>query len=360
MPSVKHKIKLGSAPIFTSLRVRKPEAMAGRGKRKPTKIFSYHRKEHRSMPHVVKFSGGKSSGMMLFILLESGMLKADRGDVVVFNNTSAEHPETYRFVATCKEVVEKQYGIPFFWVESCTYEDSFSGIYVRRPSFRLVNSQPYSPENPSGYHWRGEVFEEMLSWKSYLPSTLRRTCTQAMKVGATQNFLTEWFACKEATERLGHFGNASRMDMDELYAKHQKDGGGVPRHIFDDKKAYILCMPFIRESQCWAEFSSASKMPLENAYLLNGRRGKDAFLGRGGVQYLSFIGLRGDEVKRLEKIDFRNEAEIKKPGQGNVPEYVYASLGDMGITTDQVANFWEKQNWGLALDSADNLGNCTY
>lgn len=73
----------------------------------------YRAKKHAALPHVVKFSGGRSSGMLLFTLLESGLLDAARGDVIVFNNTSAEHPETYRFVGRCMRAA-RAYGIPFF------------------------------------------------------------------------------------------------------------------------------------------------------------------------------------------------------------------------------------------------------
>ena len=66
--------------------------------------FRYRARHHQELPHVVKFSGGRSSGMLLFTLLDNGFLKQERGDVVVFNNTSCEHPETYKFVAKCKEL----------------------------------------------------------------------------------------------------------------------------------------------------------------------------------------------------------------------------------------------------------------
>jgi len=57
--------------------------------------FCYDLAGHEDLPHVIKFSGGRTSGMMLFLLLESALLKAERGDVVLFNNTAAEHPATY-------------------------------------------------------------------------------------------------------------------------------------------------------------------------------------------------------------------------------------------------------------------------
>jgi len=37
--------------------------------------FRYREKDHESLPHVVKFSGGRSSGMLLFALLENEILR---------------------------------------------------------------------------------------------------------------------------------------------------------------------------------------------------------------------------------------------------------------------------------------------
>ena len=53
-----------------------------------THSFRYRSKHHQELPHVVKFSGGRSSGMLLFTLIENGLLKRNRDDVVIFNNTS--------------------------------------------------------------------------------------------------------------------------------------------------------------------------------------------------------------------------------------------------------------------------------
>ena len=58
--------------------------------------LEYDSLDQRELPHVVKFSGGRSSGMMLMLMLEQERLNPKRGDVVVFNNTSAEHPANLR------------------------------------------------------------------------------------------------------------------------------------------------------------------------------------------------------------------------------------------------------------------------
>ncbi|CAC9964426.1 hypothetical protein BHECKSOX_1907, partial [Bathymodiolus heckerae thiotrophic gill symbiont] len=111
-------------------------------------------------PHIVKFSGGRSSAMMLMNLLENNQLSPKRGDVIIFNNTSAEHSATYDFTRQIKNLSEEKYNIPFFWIEYQTYEDSSNTYqWSRKPSYKLVNDQPHSQDNPDGYRYKGEVFE---------------------------------------------------------------------------------------------------------------------------------------------------------------------------------------------------------
>ena len=83
------------------LRVRRQAREAGG--QDESRTLTYRSEAHERLPHVVKFSGGRSSAMLLFTLLENSILKQERGDVVVFNNTACEHPETYRFTAECKK-----------------------------------------------------------------------------------------------------------------------------------------------------------------------------------------------------------------------------------------------------------------
>ena len=43
-----------------------------------THLFYYEAYGHNELPHVVKFSGGRSSGMLLFMLLENGFINQKR------------------------------------------------------------------------------------------------------------------------------------------------------------------------------------------------------------------------------------------------------------------------------------------
>ena len=317
--------------------------------------FLYLDRHHQQLPHVVKFSGGRSSGMLLMTLLANDMLDAERGDVVVFNNTSSEHPRTYDFVRQCKAATEQR-GIPFFLVEFQTYEDARKGEWTRLGSYRLVNDEPWSENNPDGFHWRGEVFEEVMSWAGFVPNQFRRICTTNMKLGATRLFLRDWLAGKRAIPRLGHFGSVSRIDGRAMYARHKRNGGGVPEHIYIAKKRYGWDRPFVRPEQTYAEFSSAWGS-IDNPQLKDKVLGATAVFGKGGVEYMALVGLRADEPARVGRVQERNSGP---EASGYAGEHVYMPLVDMHVGAQDVNDFWERQSWDLSLPPDAGLSNCVY
>ena len=319
--------------------------------------FRYRAREHCRLPHVMKFSGGRSSGMLLFTLLENGLLSAERGDVVVFNNTSCEHPETYRFAATCKQIVEQRYGVPFFWVEFQTYEDARRGEWTRLASYRLVNGSVASEDNLHGFHWRGEVFEELLSHAAYVPNQFRRVCTSTLKLEATRLFLKDWFAGKDGIPRLGHRRNYSRVDLDSLYRRHRNNRGSVPRDIFLRKKEYVLSRPPSRPHQRFNDFSSSAE-PVTNPTVSHKVFGDSALFGPGGIEYVAFIGLRGDEQLRVAKVEARRANAHANPGYEG--EHVYMPFSEMNVSREDVNRFWAQQDWGLRLPDDGALSNCVY
>ena len=315
----------------------------------------YRAKAHRDLPHVVKFSGGRTSGMLLFLLLENRLLDPERGDVIVFNNTASEHPGTYRFARDCMEA-SSRYGVPFFWVEFQTYEDARNGEWTRIPTYRLVNDRPNSKENIDGFHWRGEVFEELLSWSGYVPNQFSRICTKNMKLEATRMFLKDWFGCNESIPRLGHFGSQSKIDLSTLYRRHIRSQGSVPLDIFKRKKAYGLSRPFNRPTQRYRDYSLAWQQ-IRNPFLTGKIFGEQASFGRDGVEYIAFVGLRGDEQVRVQRVAARNAG----PGSlGYSGEHVYMPLAEMGVTRDDVNAFWDNQLWDLSLPKEGSLSNCVY
>jgi 3'-phosphoadenosine 5'-phosphosulfate sulfotransferase (PAPS reductase)/FAD synthetase len=316
-------------------------------------------------PYIVKFSGGRSSGMMLMKLLEGNKLDPKRGDIIIFNNTSAEHSATYEFTRKMKKLAEEKYNIPFFWIEYQTYEDS-SGTHQwsRKPTYRLTNDKPYSEENKNGYRYKGEVFEEMISLGGFLPSMVSRVCTLSMKIFITNNFLSDWFAQKQNIERLGHHGKTHRMSDDDIVRTHKKNGGSVPRNILLSKKEFVKNCAFVREKQFWKDWTKAD-IVIDNDILKDSVFGNKAQLyGDFAVDYTSVLGIRVDEQRRITKIKNRIDEAQENQGKSlfNQPhgESIYAPLVDDETTQEQVIEFWNKQNFNLELSNTGLFSNCLY
>ena len=271
---------------------------------------------------------------------------------IIVNNPSAEHQKTYEFVIECKRRCEKEYNIPVFLTEFQTFEDCKNGIYDRFATYKLVNDKPYSQDNPNGYHHKGEIFEELISWQMYLPSLMSgRTCTKKMKMDVTYSFLNDWFSGIDYIERLGHYGEKSRIDIEILYQKHQKNGGKVPFPIYKDKKEYCLTRPLFRPEQKFCDYTNVTI-------------DKSIYIHKKRVEFCSFVGFRADEPLRLEKMkkrinqSYNENIDIAYIREEN--EHIYAPLVEFGIAQREVKDFWDNQDFDLGLPYDGSLGNCVY
>ena len=325
----------------------------------------YDTDTYRNLPHVVKFSGGRSSAMLLKLFLDRGLLDAKRGDVIVFNNTSAEHPATYEFVRNCASYAESKFSIPFFWIEFATYEDVSIGDWSRLPTFRMVNHDPKTPQNPNGFHWRGEIFEELVSMSGFLPSRHTRTCTAQLKLETTSRFLAEWFAGKEETIYRGHFHAHPQVSDSVLIERHQSARGKLQPSELLRRRAFVRSRPFIRESQKFSDFTHTQLQHMENARIQNANCGEYVVTkGQGAIDFVSLIGLRYDEKRRVHKVLARNNEA--KDGVSRTKtfmlegEIVLAPLNKLKISKNDVQDYWDKQSWNLLLPDWANLSNCVY
>ena len=327
--------------------------------------LQYDSPDQRELPHVVRFSGGRSSGMMLILLLDQGRLNAARGDVVVFNNTSAEHPATYEFVRACSRYAEVEHGVPFFWVEFATYEDAHKGEWTRRGGYRLVNEKPYSQRNPAGYRWRGEVFEELVSHQGFLPSRHTRICTTHLKLRATNEFLSEWFAGKEETEWCGHYYPDAQQSDEVLIKRHQKAGGMLSENELLRKKSCVRSRPPAIADQRFDAFSRVGAKHVINAPLTDRVFGEYAPMrGEDAIKYVSLLGLRSDEPRRVARVLARNaldKGDLERTKREMTDgEVVGVPLADAGVTNEDVLSFWTDRDWKLELPPDANLSNCVY
>ena len=123
-------------------------------------------------PAVVSFSGGRTSGYMLWHVLQAfgGTLPADVK--VVFCNTGKERPETLDFVERCSQ----RWGVEVVWLE---YR------HDGRPTFAVVDYATASRN--------GEPLETAITAprgdSGFLPNPLARYCTIDTKIKTTVRYL---------------------------------------------------------------------------------------------------------------------------------------------------------------------------
>lgn len=123
-------------------------------------------------PAVVSFSGGRTSGYMLWRILEAhgGTLPEDVK--VIFCNTGKERPETLDFVERCSQ----RWGVPVVWLE---YR------YDNGPTFAVVDYESASR--------KGEPLKAAITARSgdsgFLPNPLIRYCTIECKIKTTIRYL---------------------------------------------------------------------------------------------------------------------------------------------------------------------------
>jgi len=120
-------------------------------------------------PALISFSGGRTSAMMLYRIVQAcgGTLPDDVR--VVFNNTGRELEQTLEFVRDCG----KRWGVDIVWLEYATAE---------RPadSWREVTFDTASRD--------GEPFMAVIKRKGYLPNPVTRFCTLEMKIQTTHRW----------------------------------------------------------------------------------------------------------------------------------------------------------------------------
>ena len=137
-------------------------------------------------PAVISFSGGRSSGFMLWKILEAYNHQLPDDIKVVFCNTGLEHHETYEFIHRIE-----QNWCKIVWLEYCLDEatkeiprdDGIDVITVTKQSYKIVDYETASRN--------GEPFDLMIMKKKFLPNPIARICTQRLKVEPLQKYI-EW------------------------------------------------------------------------------------------------------------------------------------------------------------------------
>lgn len=184
-------------------------------------------------PAIVAFSGGSSSGFMLWNILQAhgGTLPEDV--VPVFANTGLEHPKTYDFVQTCEE----NWKVKIRWVE-------FAG----NKTWKEVDYKTASR--------KGEPFELLIDERQFLPNPLTRFCTVELKIRSMDRYAIHHLGWAHGhTEVVGLRKDEPRR---ALRIKPNKAANDVlcpmylAGHTLDDVEAFWFKHPFKLEiPQMW-------------------------------------------------------------------------------------------------------------
>lgn len=306
---------------------------------------------------------------MALMAAEEGILDPARGDLILFGNTSAEHPGTYDFAAECKRRLEGDYGLPFVWYEFCTVEDATKGEYRRKDSYRLVKPVPVE-DDPMGYRSNGEVFEELLAFQGMLPNPHSRTCTVKLKLFPAHKLLADWLGGTEGPSHAGHYWvdpkdnsrGVSLVCPDRFADSYIANGGTAPKEHAHRRASHLSSLPPSRQRQRFREFTKAQIPDVLSPD--SGPARPAAMRGHDAALHVRLLGLRADEPKRVSRVLTRClfaegattpgcTVSTQPPG-----ERPYFPLYDSGMDAASVRSFWDAQDFGL--DIPDGAGNCTY
>lgn len=121
-------------------------------------------------PTVISFSGGRTSGFMLYKVLEAHQMSLPDDTKVIFANTGKEDEATLKFVNDCSVY----WNVPIVWLEYQDHEDS-------KQRFKVVTFETASRN--------GEPFEAIIRKRQYLPNPVTRFCTAELKIRTIHKYL---------------------------------------------------------------------------------------------------------------------------------------------------------------------------
>ena len=131
----------------------------------------------------IAFSGGRTSGYMLYKILEANNGLPDRAKVI-FTNTGREMPETYDFIQECSD----RWNINITWLEYIKNQDQKVG-------YNIVSHNSASRD--------GEPFSNLINYAKRVPNVYQRFCTQELKVKTVRRYIVRELGWKKWSTAIG-------------------------------------------------------------------------------------------------------------------------------------------------------------
>lgn len=156
---------------------------------------------------IISFSGGRTSGYMLWRILQAHGGALPDHVKVFFVNTGREMPATLDFVSACADA----WNVHIRWLEYRREENTNRAVEVTR----LTASQ------------QGEPFEALAETRSYLPNPVARFCTVELKIRTMHRFARDTFGWTRWLNIVGLRADEPRRVERALDPARQKRDGYV-------------------------------------------------------------------------------------------------------------------------------------
>lgn len=139
----------------------------------------------------ISFSGGRSSGFMLWNILNAHDGKLPENTSVIFANTGLEVEPTLEFVRDC----ETHWDVPITWVEYWHDKQAKGGRKDQKIKHKVVTFETASR--------KAEPFEQLIKKSRITPFPRGRRCTSDLKVNAAKHFIQRDLGVKKFKSILG-------------------------------------------------------------------------------------------------------------------------------------------------------------
>lgn len=227
-------------------------------------------------PTCISFSGGRTSGYMLYKVLEAHQMSLPKEAIVCFANTGKEDEATLKFVQACSD----NWNVEIHWLE---YRDA-------DPAFVRVDFETASRN--------GEPFEALIRKRQYLPNPVTRFCTAELKIRTIHKYL----------KSLGWEHNET-MDWVGMRADEQRRAA----KIADKSRIPLVTAGVTKETvgDFWRNQSFDLELPNINGVTMHGNC--DLCFLKGGAQVLFLIAEKPERAIWWAKMEALALALASKP-----------------------------------------------
>ena len=260
-------------------------------------------------PAAISFSGGRTSGYMLWKILDAYDGQLPDHLPVTFANTGKEMTQTLDFVQACSV----HWGVDITWLECLARpggEDENKYVYETKE----VDYESASRD--------GEPFDSLIVARQYLPNPVARFCTQELKVYRIRDWMKNKFGDTDWSNVIG-----IRADEQRRAAKLRKE----PRNILPlvDDNVYVK-----EVYEFWTEQNFDLELPNNNGVTDWGNC--DLCFLKGFNKKLSIVQARPDLVDWWSEM----ETKVGKGQKAGTFRSDQPSYSDMKmIATDQGSLF---------------------